>query len=327
MKRDLLPLLRCPDCRASLRLSADSEKDGEIESGSLTCSSCVRVYAITHFIPRFVPCENYATNFGFQWTRFAKTQLDSNMGVPISRQRLFFSTEWTPEELSNKRVLDVGCGAGRFAEIALSTGARVVALDYSTAVDACFKNLEPHPLLDVVQADIYKLPFADASFDYVYCLGVLQHTPDVKRAFMALPVQVKTGGKLAVDVYPLLALNLLWPKYWLRPITKRMNAQRLFRLVERLVPWFLPVSDAVASIPLIGRRLRYAVPIANHRVDYPELSRNQILEWAVLNTFDMFGPAYDQPQSARTLTSWFAEAGMREVRVYRKGHLVGHGVR
>jgi SAM-dependent methyltransferase len=211
--------------------------------------------------------------------------------------------------------------------VTLSTGAEVVAIDYSSAVDACWTNLGPHPRLHVVQADIYKLPFKTATFDRVYCLGVLQHTPDVRRAFMALPPHVKSGGKLAVDVYAKVFLNALWPKYWLRPLSKRIDQKRLLDHVQRWVPRLLPVSDFLAGVPVVGRKLRYAVPIANHRADYPSLSDAQIAEWAVLNTYDMLSPAYDQPQSATTLRRWFEEAGLQDVKVYRKGHLIGHGVR
>jgi len=327
VKRELLDILCCPDCLNDLRVVCAEESLGEIENGELQCIACSRTYPIIRFIPRFVPAKNYAGNFGFQWNRFRKTQLDSHTGVAISRERLFFSTEWKPEELCGKSVLDVGCGAGRFAEVTLSTGARVVAVDYSSAVEACYANLSPNSRVDVVQADIYHLPFRRGSFDFVYCLGVLQHTPDVRGAFMSLPEQLKPGGKIAVDVYPAVALNYLWPKYWLRPITKRMNPQTLLRAVERLVPWMLPVSAMLAKIPVIGRRLRYAVPVVNHAPDYPALSPAQITEWAVLNTFDMFGPAYDQPQSTATLDRWFREAALREVKVYRRGHLCGHGIR
>src|SRR5437762_8433499 len=138
MKRDLLEILCCPECRGDLRLVGAEEASGEIESGELQCTACRRIYPIIRSIARFVPAENYADNFGFQWNRFRKTQLDSHTGLPISRDRLFFSTEWPAEELRGKRVMDAGCGAGRFAEVSLSTGARVVAVDYSSAVDACY---------------------------------------------------------------------------------------------------------------------------------------------------------------------------------------------
>ena len=93
------------------------------------------------------------------------------------------------------------------------------------------------------------------------------------------------------------------------------------------MPWLLPVSTALSRIPRIGRKLRYFVPVLNHQPDYPQLSKRQVEEWAVLNTYDMLAPAYDQPQSARTLTRWFRDAGLDEVKVYRKGHLIGQGVR
>jgi len=52
--------------------------------------------------------------------------------------------------MKGKWVLDAGCGSGRFAEIALATGANVVALDYSSAIDACWNNLKENPNLYIV---------------------------------------------------------------------------------------------------------------------------------------------------------------------------------
>ena len=129
-----------------------------------------------------------------QWNHFARTQLDSHSGHPISANRFWKATGWHATEMKDAWVLDVGCGSGRFAEVALNAGAHVVALDYSSAVDACYTNLENHPNLYVVQGDIYALPFVPESFDYVYSLGVLQHTPDVGSAFAALPRMLAGGG-------------------------------------------------------------------------------------------------------------------------------------
>ncbi len=270
------------------------------------------------------PAGNYADNFGLQWNRFRKTQLDSHTGVSVSHDQLYEFSGLAPAALNGKRVLDVGCGAGRFTEVALAAGARVVALDFSSAVDACWSNHRLHPRLDVIQCDIYQLPLAPASFHFVFCIGVLQHTPDARGAFMSLPGQLTEGGQLTVGVYAKVLLNLLWPKYWLRPITKRMNPQRLFRLVEAIVPVLLPVSRAIGRIPLVGRKLRYAIPVANHEGDWP-LSEPQLREWAVLNTYDMFSAAYDAPQSAATLRAWFGDAGLQDVWVGRLKFMVGRG--
>ena len=165
MKSHLLDILACPECAGGLTLSAGRRVGDEVESGALACAACGRAYPIVRHVPRFVPAENYASNFGFQWNRFRQTQLDSHTGVPISRERLLFSTEWGAGEIAGKRVLDVGCGAGRFAEVTLALGAELVALDYSGAVDACWDNLAAHPRLNVVQGDIYKLPFKPGAFE------------------------------------------------------------------------------------------------------------------------------------------------------------------
>ena len=166
MTDDLFELLRCPECGHKLDPGAGEQAGESDTSVFLQCRGCGRNYPVVRSIPRFVPEDNYATSFGFQWNRFRKTQLDSHTGVSISRDRFMSFTGWRAEDLAGRRVLDVGCGAGRFAEIALSMGATVVALDYSGAVDACQANLSKHPRLLVVQGDIYKLPFNPESLDF-----------------------------------------------------------------------------------------------------------------------------------------------------------------
>src|SRR5213076_2284270 len=136
MTRGLLDLLRCPATGSRLTLADSVEEGGRVRSGVLAGGAGAR-YPIRDFVPRFVPEDNYAASFGMQWNRFARTQLDSASGHPISAGRFWHATGWTPSELAGQPVLDVGCGSGRFAEIALGAGARVVALDYSSAVDAC----------------------------------------------------------------------------------------------------------------------------------------------------------------------------------------------
>jgi hypothetical protein len=173
---------------------------------------------------------------------------------------------------------------------------------------------------------MYRLPFSPGTFPRVYSLGVLQHTPNVRAAFLALALQLASGGCLVVDLYPKLWLNALWPKYWLRPLTKRLSPERLMRVVEAAVPLLLPLSHLIGRLPRFGRKLRYAVPVANYEGVYP-LAPSQLREWAVLDTFDMFAPAHDHPQSAEDLQRWFREAGLAAVEVERLGFLVGRGRR
>jgi SAM-dependent methyltransferase len=267
---------------------------------------------------------NYAKNFGFQWNRFRATQLDSHTGVPTSRSRFLEQSGWTEADLKGKLVLDVGCGAGRFAEIALSLGANVIALDYSAAVVACKANLERKGSISVLQADIYNLPFKPETFDFIYCFGVLQHTPYPKQAFKSIPPLIKPNGRLAVDVYPWLLRNILFSKYWVRGMTKRIEPSRLFTLVERATPFMLGVSRAVGKIPKIGHYLSYLIPVANYD-GLLGLSESQVREWAVLDTFDMLAPVHDHPQRAATLRTWFEDTGLADIEILRRGVFVGRG--
>lgn len=323
MKQELLERLRCPVSGQRLRLDVLEPTADAIENGWLVSEDGQHRYPIRNGIPRFVPEANYADNFGMQWNHFRQTQLDSYSGHPISANRFWKATGWHPEDMKGKWVLDAGCGAGRFAEVALNAGAHVVALDYSSAVNACYANLKRHPNLHVVQGDIFALPFERGSFPFVYSLGVLQHTPDVAKAFAALPPMVASGGgRLCVDYYEKTFKSILLPKYWLRPLTKRMPKEKLFALLQRLVPVLLPVSRGLGRIPLIGSLLKRLVPVANDEGILP-LTETQLREWALLDTFDWLSPEYDQPQTAETARKWLQCAGLDNIEVLKAGHLVG----
>ena len=330
MNSEFLALLRCPKTGSRL-VVADAPHDAEtaFPGGAdyfLMSEGGEHLYPVVKGIPRFVPESNYADNFGKQWNLFRLTQLDSHSGHPISANRFWKATGWKPEEIAGKWVLDVGCGAGRFAEVALEAGARVIALDYSSAVDACKENLSRYPNLFPVQGDIYSLPFMNASFSHIYSLGVLQHTPDVARAFRALPPLLVPGGKLCTDFYWKRFRTMLHAKYLVRPFTRRMDNEALLSWLQKRVPGMLSASRALGKVPLLGVVLKRIVPVADYTGRYP-LSEEQLQEWALLDTFDMLAPEYDNPQSAGTVRSWFQLNGFADIEVFHEGHLVGRGTR
>ena len=90
-------------------------------------------------------------------------------------ERFYASTGWDPLQLNRCSVLEVGSRAGRFSEVFLRT--TMVTFIVSTirtpscGVEPCAQRLK------LVQASIYELPFADNTFDKVFCLGVLQLPP------------------------------------------------------------------------------------------------------------------------------------------------------
>ena len=329
MRESHLKWLACPACRAALAARADRrEADGRIAAGELTCVGCGAGYPIRGGVPRFVPPMNYAAGFGLQWNAHARTQYDSHNGTKISETRFFAETRW-PRRLEGEVVLEVGSGSGRFTEQAASTDATVVSVEYSSAVDANYASNGARENVLIVQGDLYAMPVPRGVFNRVVCIGVLQHTPDVARAFRVLPEYVRPGGQLVIDVYkrPRGLRRVLNTKYWVRPLTRRVPPARLYRFVRRYVGAMWPLARALSRIPRAGRHITWALLIGDYR-GVLDLSDAQLREWAILDTFDMLAPAYDTPQDLATVRRWFEDAGLAQVEVhYGFNGIEGRGIR
>ena len=292
--------LSCPGCKRRLE-----------DSGSqLRCTACSIDFPVIGEIPRFVPKENYAESFGIQWNRFASTQIDSKVGTTRSENRFREETLWDESQLAGKLVLDAGCGSGRFSEIALKLGASLIAVDYSSAVDASKQNLSaPNKL--IVQGDLAALPVLDQTFDFIYCIGVLQHTSEPARIVKELLRCLKIGGEITLTFYENSSWHVLWySKYLVRPLTKRLPKTLLLKIIERTSSVWFPLTSFLFSLPgNLSRGFRFLIPIANY-VEYkyanPKIARDE----AILDTFDMLSPSYDKPIEKSEIHSWVADSGI-----------------
>ena len=327
MKEEYISHLVCPDCAGELRYKqAVKGKNKAIESGTLQCSQCGHEFRIENYIPRFVPKENYANNFGFQWNLHSRTQYDSSHSAGISRNRFFEQTEW-PEDLKGEIVLEVGSGSGRFTEPAASTGATIISTDYSNAVEANYASNGAKENVFIVQSDVYSLPFKKNYFDKIVCIGVLQHTPNPGKSFLCMPPYLKPGGRIAVDVYSKRWFTyLIYSKYWVRPFTRKMPSEKLYQLCSNHVDRMWPLSRLISRIPL-GFRLNMLLLIPNYFGRF-DLTDQQLKEWAKLDMFDMLSPQYDLPQSLRQVRNWLTEAGLTQIEVeYGWNGIEGRGVK
>jgi SAM-dependent methyltransferase len=269
------------------------------------CSGCGRSYALRNGVLRFVDTQHYAGSFGFQWKVYARLQLDSEQSRR-SENAFRRRTGFRPEDLAGKLVLDVGCGMGRFAEVASRWGARVVGIDLSLAAEVAARNLAPGNAT-IFQADIFQLPFAPESFDAIYSIGVLHHTPNCEQAFKLLPPLLKPGGQIAIWLYS--AYNRWYRMSDLyRKVTRRLPPPVLHKLCYGVVPLY-GLHQVLRKIPLMGRpasgALAYMIPMAFH----PD--RN----WRVLDTFDWYSPWYQSKHTYEEVFRWFESCGLRELRV------------
>ncbi|SNQ62992.1 methyltransferase domain-containing protein [Candidatus Methanoperedens nitratireducens] len=325
MKESIINDLYCPACQGKLECRVTEAKNNEIEAGVLTCKNCPGNYPVRDYIPRFVKEDNYAASFGLEWNKHSRTQIDKFNGTNISRDRFYSQTKWD-KDLKNQKILEVGCGAGRFTQIAIETGAEVYSFDLSTAVDACLANNGTAKNLHIFQASIYELPFQKGYFDKIFCFGVLQHTPDVKKAFSSLVPYLKPGGEIVVDIYKKSVRNYFQSKYFLRIFTKQVDSTKLYILLTKVVPVLLPASSALKKIPAFGNSLSSLIPIINYKNVLP-VKDEDLMDWAILDTFDMLSPRYDSPQTMKTLKRWFMEAGLTDIQVFSPGMIVGRGAK
>ncbi len=258
-------------------------------------------------IPRFGDLDNYSGSFGFQWNKFDRTQLHRH-----SSEMFWHLTGWTPAELVGIDLLEAGAGAGRLSRVILQeTEANLYALDYSSAVEANMRSngsIAPERF-HLCQASIYDMPYPDESFDKVLCRGVLQHTPDFAQSVRALVSKAKHGGQVVVDFYEIRGWwTKVNAKYMLRPFTRRMSNDRLLGLIDRNLDWMIAVHDTLVKTPL--RHLTRFLPLVDIAGTFPtDLTPEERREWALLDTFDMFSPEFDNLQRTRSVVRMFEQAG------------------
>jgi SAM-dependent methyltransferase len=319
MRREVVDLFVCLKCAAGVRVASIVSEcgNGEIAEGTLACEECRHTVPILRNLPRFVPSESYASSFGFQWNRFDRLQLDRHMNNNLSRDRFYKTTGW-PERMEGQRILEAGCGAGRFTDLALETGAEVFSFDLSLAVEAAWRNNAESPRLTIFQASIYEIPLRRASFDKIFCMGVLQHCPDVRRAFLTLIPFLRPGGEIVIDVYE---KKLGFPnlKYIARPFFRPLGTAGIWRVLSWTIPPAFEAKKVLHRIPLIGPKTAALIPIgpishADKGLNYTDEELKQV---KILSALDMLSPTYDQPQTMEEVRRWFYDAGLVSVDVKR----------
>lgn len=314
MQLKLLGVLACPGCGGALTCTAtETDLAGDVLEGRLDCERGGHQFPIEKSIPRFVPRENYAASFGYQWNRFKLEQIDSANGTNLSAQRFYAETHWSREWLKGKWVLDAGCGAGRFLDVASDSEAEVVGLDISSAIDAARANLAGRTNVHLVQASVYEPPFREGAFDGVYCIGVVQHTPDPQQTMRTLPRLLRSGGLIAITAYERKLFTKLNAKYLFRPLTKRVEKQKLLAAIKGAMPLLFPLTSVLFRLPLVGRVFMFTIPVANY-VEEPALTKRQRYDWAVLDTFDMLSPQYDQPRTQGEVEQALSGAGVVQIK-------------
>jgi SAM-dependent methyltransferase len=243
------------------------------------------------------------STYALQWNKYRILRPEEDQATFHTRTGL------SPGDLTGQRVLDGGCGMGRYLRIAASSGASlVVGMDLSQATLAARDLTRDLDNVSVVRGDLLRPPFPPGSFDHIYSLGVLDHTPDPKRAFLELARRLAPGGRIAIWVYPRE-----------RPIVETiMKAQRAVStrlpvpLLERLSRWSTPVGALKRRLMASPHRLIERTGVALHLLTIG-VSMHPDPEVRACDTLDWYAPRYASHHTLPEVINWFEEAGLTQI--------------
>jgi SAM-dependent methyltransferase len=298
MQKKALEYLVCPICQCDFELHDVVEEKNRIKEGTLFCPLCKASFAIHHFIPRFVSDQEYVASFGEEWHLFKHVK---NERPAMSEDEMYQYMGLKKEDIADKEVLEIGCGAGPYLDISARVfGAKhIIGVDLSRAVDAAYENVGHLENVTIIQANLFHLPLRKSTFDVVYSLGVLHHTPNTHQAFQAIAPFVKPKGLLSVWLYG---------AYWLKKSVNQDRIRKLF--TSKMSPMALYRFSIIASwlyylykIPFIGHAFRETFPIA----------MDQDRHVRALNTYDLYSPTYINRHYVDEVYRWFSEEGFEAI--------------
>jgi SAM-dependent methyltransferase len=318
MHPKFLDILCCPETGDALCLHAETIRpNGIVVSGALS-TPAGRSYPIMRGVPRFVGAERYASSFGYEWGRWPRVQFESeNAGRPMAGHTTRMWERITgvdDRQVDGKRIVEFGCGPGRFLDVVRRKGGTAVGIDLSGAVDAARKNFADDPDVLIVQGDLLNPPFRPGVFDGGFTIGVLHHTPDPAAGLAALARTLRPGGWAACCVYPRGDFyDFASVRRW-REIHRRMKVAYGYRFALA----YSYFAAYVLAPLLIGARrvgLRSAA-------DYIE--RNWLValrlkdpRWRVLDVFDAITPEIATTHTREEVAEWMRAAGLGGVRPTR----------
>jgi ubiquinone/menaquinone biosynthesis C-methylase UbiE len=146
-------------------------------------------------------------------------------------------------QLSGKRVLDVGCGKGRFARVF-----------HEQEPEAELWGLDISPeMLSYVPAGIHtragsmtELPFDDAFFDAAYATESLEHAVEIEKAVAEICRVVKPGGRIAIIDKNAEQWGKLetpeWERWFTRKELERMLARHCRQVSSRFISYWEDVE-------------------------------------------------------------------------------------
>jgi SAM-dependent methyltransferase len=233
--------------------------------------------------------------FGYEWEAYAEILPEHE--EQFRRWTAALSqTDWL-----EKDFVDVGCGMGRNSFWPLKYGAASgVAVDIDErSLASTRRNLKAFPVLEVMRASVYELPFEDR-FDLAFAIGVIHHLEHPGQALERMVRAVKPGGHVLIWVYG--RENNRWLVSFLNPLRRMLFSRLPIWLTHHLSLY--PAALVWVLLQLGVRPIEYFRLIA--KLDFSHLR-------AII--FDQMLPRVAHYWPRETVAALMTEAGLESVRL------------
>ncbi|MGH7797323.1 MAG: class I SAM-dependent methyltransferase [Candidatus Binatia bacterium] len=192
----------------------------------------------------------------------------------------------SPEDYTDRNVIEIGCGTGDYALWYAGHGARhVTGVDLSDgSLIKAREKAEHHSINNVsfLKQDVLSLELPDNAFDYSFSVGVLHHTGDPFRGFLEMVRVTKPGGVVIVSLY-------------------NNYSRFLLNLRQRICRW-LGGDDISARVRWGQCLFPFSIRKLNKR--YHGLNYREIL-------YDTYGFPHETLHTANEVLRWFKQTGVR----------------
>jgi ubiquinone/menaquinone biosynthesis C-methylase UbiE len=249
--------------------------------------------------------------FGEEWSRFDQTGLTDQERHEIGQR--YFSLLPLESLTSSMKVMDVGCGSGRWAFLVAPKVAELHCVDPAeAALRVAERNLSDSSNAVFHVASVEELPVPDDSMDLVYSLGVLHHVPDTASAIRKCVAKVRPGGRFLVYLYYRFDNRPRWFRLVWRvtDLVRRGISRMPFRvkkvitdLIAVLVYW--PLARLAQLVERRGRNPEL-VPLSIYRDSSFYTMRTDAL--------DRFGTRLEQRFTKGEIRQMMTAAGLVDIR-------------
>jgi ubiquinone/menaquinone biosynthesis C-methylase UbiE len=213
MTSDLVDLLACPiDGTWPLKLTVAAHAGrSEITTGRLTCPACGRAYPIEAGIPRLLPDAALLPPAEAREKESERQRRDQEASLYDRNLFLRLLGRWEiPTTLRalalqpDERLLEIGCGTGRFTMRLAPHCRQLLALDFSAESLRVARARTPSPAVQFIQADASRLPLRDGVADRGLSCQMLEHlpTPACRRSAVSEVARVlRPGAAFVASAY------------------------------------------------------------------------------------------------------------------------------